>query len=103
MAWVQWSRRRRVWVEEKPKESRMTTITRITKFATADGQEFLSVAEAKAHETKVETRKMLKEILDSGLSTGRVEGVLDVMVLHAAEVRDALTAYLRKQPKKPKQ
>jgi len=75
-------------------------LERLVKFKTSDGEEFLDQDKAKAHQTKIETESALRTLLASGLSAGRIDAVIGVMVNHAEEVRDALNTFLRKQPRK---
>ena len=77
-------------------------IERVVKFKTSDGEEFVDQDEAKAHQTKIETEASLKDILASGLSAGRIDAVIGVMVNHAVEVRDTLNMFIKKQPRPKK-
>jgi len=76
------------------------TISRVTKYVTSDGREFKQRPDAEAHEKVVETEKVLRDLLAPGLATGRIDAVIAVMVNHAVEVRDELSKFIRRQPKK---
>jgi hypothetical protein len=82
----------------------MQMISRVTKYRTSDNQEFLNEAEAKAHETQIETLKELGDLLRTSMQTGRMEAVLKHMLLEQDTVRKILYKFHQKQPKpkKPK-
>jgi len=77
-------------------------ISRVIKFRTSDNQEFLTEAEAKAHETQTETLKELGDLLRTSMNTGRMEGVLRHILVEHEQMRKILHKFNQKQPKPKK-
>ena len=79
------------------------SIERVTAYRTSDGKEFNSRTIAERHQLEIDSENALAAILDSAVRTMRVDAVLRALVVHAPEVREILTSFLRRQPKMSKQ
>jgi len=71
----------------------------VQKYSTDDGQLFDSIEEARTHERKWKLTTKLTAILRPAVASGRSEAVITSMIVNAKQVRDALSDFLRRQPK----
>ena len=75
----------------------------VQKYSTEDGQLFDTAGEAREHEGNQKLiAKLLWAILRTAVNSGRSEAVITSIVVNATLVRDALSDFIRKQPKKHK-
>ena len=71
-------------------------IQKVVKYQTEDGKEFDDRNKAFEHEKQLETETELEQILKVALNTGRADCMLRYIVQYAEQVRDILTAHIRK-------
>jgi hypothetical protein len=74
----------------------------VQKYSTEDGQLFDTAGEAREHEGNQKLIAKLWAILRTAVNSGRSEAVITSIVVNATLVRDALSDFIRKQPKKNK-
>ena len=77
----------------------MATIKRLVKFATSDGKEWLDEGSAKEHEVNLETSEQLRTILAASIKTGRVEAVIQELLVEQTAIRKVLVRFNSRQPK----
>jgi len=73
---------------------------RVSKFESDDGQLFDTENEARINDLKVKLNEKVNFLLGPAIKTGRSEAVIVSLIANAPEVRDVLSEYIRKMPKK---
>jgi hypothetical protein len=71
-------------------------------FQTEDGKTFSNRDEAKAHEANLQGIKELSILLAGTVKTGRVEAVLQHLLMESTEVSAILNRHRKRLPKLPK-
>lgn len=71
---------------------------RVIMYRTRDSKEFDDAETARQHELELDAGDALTKILNSAFQSGRADALLKGIIINAAEVRDALNAFLRRMP-----
>ena len=77
----------------------IVTKTVVRQFKTSDGKLYNNRAEAKAHETDVETFQQIDELLKVALQSGRRDSIINMIMFENEPLRKILASYAKKQPK----
>ena len=69
-------------------------------YVTSDEKQFQDKEKATEHQIVLDTFNDLKKLLEASFNTGRADAVLKEMIVEAQNVKDILTRFQKRQPRK---